>query len=425
MEFDLLRPWLSLDPWQSAYIASPGNNFLLCGRQVGKSTAASIKAVELAVHQFKKGEDILIIAFTESQAFNLFAKCYNYAESRYSKLISKKAKEKPTKHEFTINGVKIICKAAGIMGEGLRGPTIKKIFIDEPRNMNDAVFDAVSPMVSVIGGSIDLLGTPGGKDGFFYQCSNREDFTKFYVSAEDCPRHSKEFLQREKETKSQLVYSQEYLAMFLDDLKRLYTDAWIERVCTRKRPEVIDVSKEYCLGVDVGGEGGDESSFEIFEGFDRENIKQVENIVIKGKSEVTAYDEILSLNLKWKFAGVGIDNRGIGSAVYGFLLRSEVKNIVCPLDNAKKAVNRDKTDFVRLMKEEMYLETLMLGEKGKLHLLQDENLILSLRSVQRDVTEADNGKREFRIFGNYTHIAEGIIRGVYMVRNKPLKFWFR
>ena len=56
-DYDINRPWLTLDSWQKEYIYTDknANCFLLCGRQVGKTTAMSIKAVELCIKHFKKG----------------------------------------------------------------------------------------------------------------------------------------------------------------------------------------------------------------------------------------------------------------------------------------------------------------------------------------------------------------------------------
>ena len=83
---DINRPWLSLDDWQKEYIFDKNpnqNNFLLCGRQVGKTTAMSMRAVELCVHHFKKGEFVLINSITEKQAYHLLAKARAYAEEKY------------------------------------------------------------------------------------------------------------------------------------------------------------------------------------------------------------------------------------------------------------------------------------------------------------------------------------------------------
>src|SRR4030042_3428067 len=100
--YDINRPWLTLDSWQKEYIeANPDEDcFLLCGRQVGKTTAMSIKAVELCAKHFKKGEFVLINSITEKQAYHMLAKAAAYAEEMYPKYIVKKGKDKQTKHQI-------------------------------------------------------------------------------------------------------------------------------------------------------------------------------------------------------------------------------------------------------------------------------------------------------------------------------------
>ena len=63
LDYDINKPWLTLDDWQKDYIAEDGNCFLLCGRQSGKTTAMSIKIAEKAVNE-KKTYDYLLIAFS-------------------------------------------------------------------------------------------------------------------------------------------------------------------------------------------------------------------------------------------------------------------------------------------------------------------------------------------------------------------------
>jgi len=53
MKYDILRPWLTLDPWQKKYIETEGNCFLLCSRQSGKTAAMSIKFGKRAVEKKK------------------------------------------------------------------------------------------------------------------------------------------------------------------------------------------------------------------------------------------------------------------------------------------------------------------------------------------------------------------------------------
>ena len=47
----------------------------------------SMRAVELCVNHFKKGEFVLINSITEKQAFHMLAKALIYAEYKYGKKI--------------------------------------------------------------------------------------------------------------------------------------------------------------------------------------------------------------------------------------------------------------------------------------------------------------------------------------------------
>lgn len=237
MEYDINRPWLTLDDWQKEYIKTEGNCFVCCGRQCGKSAAVSIKFGEIAVN--KPQSVILMVALTEKQAYNLFFKTLMYLQARHPSEI-KQGKYKPTKHEIHLkNGSKLMCHACGETGLGLKGYTCTHVVVDEAAGMAREIFTALTPMLSVTNGSLDIISTPLGKEGFFYDCSKREDFKKFYISAEDCPRHKKEFLEAEKASMSKLQYAQEYLAVFLDELKRVFSEEWIKNVCVLKRPERI------------------------------------------------------------------------------------------------------------------------------------------------------------------------------------------
>lgn len=170
----------------------------------------AIKAVELCVNKFKKGENVLIAALTEKQAYLMLAKAVAYARVKYPRMLMK-GKDRPTMHKCQfINGTTIFCYAAGNTGEGLRGFTIKKLMIDEGSRMSDEFFVSVRPMLSVIKGSMDIASTPCGRRGFFYECSIDEHFKKFFIAAADCPRHTPEFLAKEKERMTALMYAQEY-----------------------------------------------------------------------------------------------------------------------------------------------------------------------------------------------------------------------
>jgi len=423
-KWDIYEPWKTLDPWQEKYINTKGNCLLVCGRQVGKSAAASIKYGEIAAKE--KKAKILMIAYTENQAYSLFFKTLMYLQARYPHLI-KKGRWKPTKHEiYLTNGSQISCYACGLAGEGIRGKTLTHLVIDEAAAMSREVFIAVSPMLAVSGGGMDLISTPRGKIGFFYECSKRDDFTKFHVSSEDCPRLSKDFLEEEKKNMSRLEYAQEYLAQFLDDLRRFFSDEIIEKACILQRRETILPNRRYYCGVDLARMGGDEITFETIDKISETNIQHVESIIRKYRLITQTEEDLLRHDLAYNHKRIGLD-AGAGSmgvCMMDYLMRNDqVKKKLIALNNRKVMLDRDEATQ-RLLKEDMYFNMLRLLERGHLKLLDDDEIKYSLASVQYEYVTQAKKRSSLRIFGNATHIAEGLVRAAWLAtEHKDLNIW--
>ncbi len=72
------------------------------------------------------------------------------------------------------------------------------------------------------------------------------------------------------------------------------------------------------------------------------------------------------------------------------------------------------------MKEDLYKNFLSLLDRGKLLLLDDEDLKLALASLQLEI----NSNGSWRFFGNNLHILEGLVRAVYGVKTKGLRSFF-
>ena len=426
MQYDILRPWLTLDDWQKKYIETEGNCALLTGRQVGKSTAMSIKAGKLAVEN--ANYPILIVAFTEKQAFEIFWKCLNYLEAVYPRMI-RRGRDKPTMHEITLtNGSSIECYATGKYGEGIRGRTCKKVFIDEARNIAREVFVAISPMIAVTGGSIDVASTPAGKSGFFWEIFNPEKkmgYNQFYVSGEDCPRYTKEFLEGEKLRLTKLEYAQEYLAIFLDELQRVFSDDLLNKICVLKRRSEVILNYKYYLGSDIAGLGRDETTFEIIHKISDDEMEQIENIIENRNYTTDTSDKIIFLENQFNFRQIGVDDGGVGFGVFSELLRNDkTKKKVIALNNSRRPLDKDGKTSKRLLKEDMYFNLLSLMEHGKIKLLDDTEILQSLKSIQFELVVKEGSSTEMRIFSNYGHIAEGIIRAAWLAaQDKVLNIW--
>ncbi len=421
MAYDLLRPWLSLDDWQREYILAKDNCFLLCGRQVGKTTAMSIKFAKRAAET--PNHTVLMVAFTEKQAYNLFFKTLMYLKEFYAKMICRGTK-KPTKHEINLtNGSKIMCYAVGVTGWGIHGYTVNSLVMDEAAPMNREIFISLLPTISVTKGTVDMSSTPRGEEGFFYECSKDPSFKHFYVSAEDCPRHDKAFLEAEKGRMSKLEYAQEYLAVFLSKLRRLFNDEIIKRACVLQRPAFFVPGRKYYLGVDVARLGEDESTFEILERHG-DLFVQVESIITTQTLTTQTFSKIKELEAKYHFRKIYIDEAGVGAGVFDFLmLEPSINRKVIAINNARKSLAEDDKQKKRLLKEDLYMNLLMLMEHKRIQLLDDDEIKASLASIQYEYLIQENKKSQFRIFGNYTHIAEGIIRAAWSIKDKTLDLW--
>lgn len=422
--YDIHAPWKTLDPWQKKYIETEGNCFLLCSRQSGKTAAMAIKFGRRAALNPKR--IIGMFAFTEKQAYNMFFKTLMYLKAEFPKMI-KTGKDKPTRHIIQLtNGSIIMCYAVGLTGEGIRTYTLTDLVIDEAAPMAREVFIALTPMLAVTKGTLDISSTPRGKSGYFFECSDhpslgdkmKKNITRFYVEAKDCPRHTEEFLSEERASMSELEYAQEYLAKFLDEVRQVFSTEWIKKVCMGGRPNRINPDGDYYLGCDVARKDRDEFTFEIFDFSDRESIFQVENIVTKGVPIPDSAKRIISLNEEYDFRKEYIDSGGMGITVCDILRdNDENKRKVVEINNAsRRYMENGKEQKKGILKEDLYENLLMLGEQGKLTLLKDKDLMQSIQSVQFEII---NGKA--RYYGNNTHIAEGVIRGVWGSKDKDLK----
>ena len=406
-----------LDEWQKNILTTSGNICLRSGRQSGKSTVISRKAADFALQNPSK--TILVIASVERQAELLFQKILDYIYE-IKKTAIKKGKDKPTKHKLQLtNNSVIYCLPTGESGYGIRGFTISLLIADEAAFIPDAVWTAVTPMLAATQGNIILLSTPHGREGYFARCFKDPTYTAFHVSSEDCPRISKDFLAHEKATMTKREYSQEYLGEFCDELMQLFPDSLIEKCQLLKRSNSIFPEREYYLGVDVARMGGDESTFQIVERTKAKKLVHVENIAKTKLLTTETTEEILKLNLYYNFKKIYIDTGGIGAAIFDNLLRNDqTKRKIVSIDNASKSLDKDDKRHKKLMKEDLYNNLLSLMEHNEILLLDDVEVFQSLKSVQYEYD--DDGK--MRIFGRYTHIAEGLIRAAWCNKEKSLNF---
>lgn len=424
----------NLDPWQNEVLNYKGN-FLLCtGRQVGKTTIMAMKAGERMIKS--PNTRIIICSLTEDQAQLIIVMVLDYLEKNYRAYF--RGAKKATKNNVWLNNKsEILARPVGNTGDALRGFTGDVLILDEASRMPELAFLAAKPTLLTTGGEIWICSTPFGKSGYFYEsfCNRDNRFKVFHISSEQVIKNrlisedwteekrfkAIRFLEDEAKQMPSLQYAQEYLGLFVDDLRQFFSDELIDKCCTAKRQEKKEGGAYFC-GADIARAGEDETALEILE-FNNKKLIHYESIVRTKQLTTDTSKEIVTLNRIWKFKRIYIDTGGIGAAVFDQLMQEpSTMNRVEAIDNATRAINNEDGKR-RLRKEELYSNLLRLMERGEITLLNDEKVRLSLKSVQYEYKTSDDRQTRMKIFGNYTHIAEGLIRAAWCSATKHLNLW--
>ena len=75
----------------------------------------------------------------------------------------------------------------------------------------------------------------------------------------------------------------------------------------------------------------------------------------------------------------------------------------------------------KLLKVDLYNNLLSLMEKGKISLMDKDDVFLSLKSIQYEHFTEGTLAGTMKIYGDYSHIVEGLIRAAWCVKDKHLK----
>jgi len=173
--------------------------------------------------------------------------------------------------------------------------------------------------------------------------------------------------------------------------------------------------------------GEDETTVEIVEKDENNFITHVDNIVSNRVYTTQTSENIIFLHDKYRFKGIGIDDNGVGFGVFSEILRDKTtKRVAVSLNNESRELDDEGEKSKRILKEEMYFRLLAWMEKGRIFMLSDEGVKESLKSIQFKLELKQGQPTRHVIYGNYSHIAEGIIRAVWLAtEDETLNLWVR
>jgi len=415
------------DKWQKEVLETKGNVTLRSGRQVGKSEVISAKAAAFA--QENPGTTTLIIAASQRQSSLLFEKVRGNLD-----LINEKEKiyaEPPTLTRIRLkNKSQIYALPAGRTGYFIRGFTIDMLIADEAAYISENVWLACTPMIAVSRklrgmGYIILLSTPFGKGGYFFNSFTDDDFRSFHVSSEDCPRIPKDFLRKEKLRMTKAQYRQEYLGEFCDEWNQFFPTNLIKKCMNFiEWNKAADYKPQYryYLGVDIARYGGDENAFVVCE-LHKDSLRIVRCFTTDRVSTTDTIGRIEAIDREFKFNKIFIDDGGVGGAVTDILLDRLGRKVV-GLNNASKRLQIQGEEKKRgILKEDLYSNSLMLMETGKLELISNLMLLRSLKSITFEYGEKDKANRNVKIYGDYAHLAEAMVRACWCTKERGLDIY--
>lgn len=289
------------DPWQEKFLRSQSKRLILNNsRQSGKSTITAILALWEAI--YKPKSVIVLDSPSLRQSQELMGKF-----SGFLSMIDQSVKlDSDTKLSVRFaNGSRVIALPGS--EKTIRGiSAVTLLVLDEAARIPDELYKSVRPMLAVSGGRLVLLSTPFGPTGFFYEIWEQggSEWEKFKITANDCPRISKEFLEEEKRSLGSIYFQQEYMCSFIASSATRVKREWLRY--EDRAPQNLNVSMGVDLAISIK-ETADWTAVAVIGRDSAGNLHIIDVQRIRGSfAEQKAF--IKQLADKWQPAIIGIED---------------------------------------------------------------------------------------------------------------------
>lgn len=208
---------LDLDEWQLEIMTTDDDSLVNVNRQAGKSTVSALRMYSQACYY--PGMTGVLISPSLRQSGEIFRKVMDF--HRKLELVPK---VKGNMHELELLNSSRILSLPGAE-DTVRGVSaVDLIIIDEASRVDDPIYIAVAPMVATCNGTILAPSTPNGQRGWWYNAwsSGSENWKRIHVTADNCPRIPKKFLESQRKEFGEHAYLQEYFGEFLANTDALF-----------------------------------------------------------------------------------------------------------------------------------------------------------------------------------------------------------
>jgi hypothetical protein len=231
---------------------------------------------------------------------------------------------------------------------------------------------------------------------------------------------------------TRVQYVQEYLGEFVDELMQFFPTELIKKCMILQRSSLIfsplgevvipvkSLGVNRFLGVDVARMGSDESVLISVERINRDRVKMIDMEITTKTLLTETILRIKETDKKYDFKKIYIDDGGMGVGVFDPLISDEqTKRKIVGINNATRSIDKENKRKKKLLKEDLYTNLLRLMEQGKVELFDEPEIMLSLKSIQYENTD----DKSMKIYGNYSHITEALVRSCWWVKDKTLNIY--
>jgi len=207
------------DEWQETVLKSTGKRLLLnCCRQSGKSTIAAVKALHTGIYKPKSVS--LLASPGQKQSQELLVKIKECMDNMESPPVL--TEDNKLSIQFA-NGSRIIALHSD--EKTIRGLTADLIIEDEAARVSDEYYNALLPMLMIKKGTLILMSTPFGKRGHFFKewMQYGDDWERITVTGEECPRIDEAEMDKQRRSRGEMFFRQEYMCEFVDTVNTVFS----------------------------------------------------------------------------------------------------------------------------------------------------------------------------------------------------------
>lgn len=314
---DVILKFKAFD-YQKKILRDHGKRIVSCmGRQTGKTTTISAKAIQFAVTN--PNTTTLIVSPSLRQSMIMFSRIegFIYASKILTKSIVRKTR---TIIQFS-NGAQIV--ALPCSENMLRGYTAHLVICDEAAFMPEEVISGVMfPMLATTHGTLVLLSTPWSRDNLVYKACMDPRWSVHTVKSSECPLITKEFLDEQRRMMTAEQFAREYEAEFAEAAESYFSQELI-RSCVLEAQALglefeSDVEKFAVPGCFGGVDLGKKQDYSVI------SVVKMEDDLLKLVFHLqfpleTPYPSIIGaikrMHERAPFAKIAIDKTGVGEAI--------------------------------------------------------------------------------------------------------------